>query len=393
MAPTRFPSDRPLDLAALRATEFPIAARRIYLNHASDSPMPARTARAMAARVAVLQDPALEVGQRETFARLARERLGRLLNASPSQIAFLTNVADATATVANGMTWRAGDEIVLVAQEFASFVYPWRNLERLGVRTILVPKDGAATDLDRIEAALTPHTRAVAISHVEYQSGFRNDLVALGRLCRDRGLLFVVDASQSLGSIPVDAAAWQADVVVAVGYKWLMAMHGIAVLLVSEAAMDRIRPVAPGRLSVTGGWQSQDYTLDWYPDARRYQSGAPNWLGIVALAESLGLLEEIGFEESTHQAGTVIDRLVAGLQQQGVTLTSDLRPAHRSLIVSFTTGGTGRDAALASRLAAAGVVLSQRAFGLRLSAHFWNTDEEVDRVLDILDGTLPRDPG
>lgn len=374
------------DVAALRAAEFPVARRVAYLNHASDSPMPARTAAAMAERVAVLQDPARETGQREEHAAAARARLGRLLNAPPAQIGFLTNVAEAMSTVAMGMDWRPGDEVVLVEREFASLVYPWRNLERFGVRPVFVPKSGGGTDLDRVAAALSPRTRAVAISDVEYLTGFRNDLVGLGRLCRERGVLFAVDASQSLGAVPVDAAAWGADVVAAVGYKWLAAMHGIAVLYVAEAAMARIRPVAPGRLSVAGGWQSRDYALDWHPDARRYQGGAPNWLGIVALAASLGLLEEIGADAAMAHARSVLDYLLAGLQRLPVEIASDLRPTHRSQIVAFTTGSEAGDAALVDRLTAAGVAVSLRPFGVRLSVHYWNTAADADRLLDVVAG-------
>ena len=372
-----------VDLTAVRAVEFPVAGCCAYFNHASDSPVPSRAARAITERVALLQDPLLEVRPREDYLRDAQARLGCLLGVPPTQIAFLTNVADATATIANGLDWRAGDEVVLVAGEFATFVYPWQNLDRLGVRSVFVPKDGAATDLDRVESALSPRTRAVAISHVEYQHGFRNDLAALGRLCRDRDLLLVVDASQSLGVYDLDMAALGVDAVVAIGYKWLMAPHGIAVLAVGESTLDRCRPTAPGRYSVAAGWETDDYALNWHPDARRYQGGALNWIGVTALAESLGLLAEVGPRAVEREAIAVADRLVAGLREGPATLTSDPRAAHRSQIVSFTLGSTETDEAFVQRALAAGVVLGRRGFGVRFGAQFWNTADEVDRLLDL----------
>ena len=292
--------------------EFPMAGERVYLNHAVESPIPMRAARAATERIAIGQDPIREEGQREAAGEVAKERLGRLLNVSPAQIAFLTNVSDAVNMVANGIDWRAGDEVVLVQGEFASLVYPFRGLERLGVSTIFVPKNGSATGLHRIADALSARTRVLAISDVEYRNGFRNDLAALGALCRERDILFVVDASQSLGAQPCDMAAWGADVVVAVAFKWLMGLHGLAVIAVGPAAMERIRPSTPGRNGVVGDWEDGDYSLVWQPDARRYQGGALNWLGIVALAESLGLIESAGAAGMSHArrlADCAVDRL------------------------------------------------------------------------------------
>ncbi|MGI9253293.1 MAG: aminotransferase class V-fold PLP-dependent enzyme [Thermomicrobiales bacterium] len=248
-----------------------------------------------------------------------------------------------------------------------------------------MPKREGRTDLALIADAFTPRTRLLAISDVEYQDGFRNDLVALGKLCRDNAALFVVDASQSLGSIPCDAAAWQADVVMAVGYKWLAGMHGIAALAIDGRVMERIRPTAPGRLGVASGWWSEDYTIEWLPDAKRYQTGAPNWLGILALAESLGLQEELGVARSFAQGERVIDRLIAGLQERGVAIVSDLAPARRSHILTFTTGTQDGDASLARRLAERDVIISLRPRGIRAAAHYWNTTEDADNLLAALD--------
>jgi cysteine desulfurase / selenocysteine lyase len=372
------------ELARLRSVEFPLTARWAYLDHATVSPMPARTAATLAERVATLQDPSRETGQREAFAREARERLGRLMNVAPAQIALLANLAEAMAVVANGLPWQAGDEVVIPEREFSSLVYPWLNLARQGVRVVFVPKDGPATALDRIAAAITPRTRIVAVSHVEFLNGFRHDMTALGRLCADRGVLLAVDVTQSLGVLPVDAVAWGADVVAVHGYKWLMAMHGIAALYVSEAAMARIHPTAPGRSSVTGGFESLDYALDWHPDARRYQGGGPNWLGAAALASSLSLTEEIGVERGSAQARSVADAVVAGLQGLPVRITTDLRDAHRSQIVSFSTGTPEGDAALVARGRERGVYLARRAMGVRVAAHFWNSDDDAERLLELV---------
>lgn len=378
----------PIDLTAVRATEFPISDRIAYLDHAAVSPMPARTAAVMAERVAALQDPSREHGQRQAYADEATERLGRLLNAPAKQIALLSNLAEATAIVANGLHLEPGDEVVIPEQEFSSLVYPWLNLEARGVRIVFVPKTGPATDFERIVAAFSPRTKVLALSHVEFQNGFRHDMIELGELCRRHGVLFSVDVTQSLGILPIDAAAWQADVVAAHGYKWLMAFHGIAALYVSEAAMETIQPTAPGRSSVKGGFELLDYALDWHPDARRYQGGGPNWLGAAAVAASLSLVEEIGIETVAKQARAVSDHLLAGLEHLPVTIASDTRPEHRSSILTFTTGSEETDKALVAAAKAANIFIGRRGMGVRTAASFWNNDADADRLLDLMASRL-----
>jgi cysteine desulfurase/selenocysteine lyase len=377
-------------LDQLRATEFPVTERWAYLDHATVSPMPARTAAVMAERVATLQDPSRETGQREAYAEEARQRLGRLMNVPAAQVALVTNLAEAMAIVANGLPWSAGDEVVIPEQEFSSLVYPWLNLERHGVRVVFVPKSGPATDLDRVAAAISPRTRVVAVSHVEFQNGFRHEMDALGQLCADKGVLLAVDVTQSLGVLPVDARAWRADVVAAHGYKWLMAMHGIAGMYISEAAMARIHPTVPGRSSVTGGFESLDFALDWHPDARRYQSGGPNWLGAAAVATSLSLTEAIGIDQAAAHAISVAGTVLEGLHELPVTITSDDRTKHQSQIVSFTTGTVEEDKAIVTAGKDAGVYLGRRGMGVRVAAHYWNSIDDAERLLDVVSATRRR---
>ncbi len=372
------------DFPAIRTQEFAAAAKWTYFNHASDSPLPARAARVLRERIGLLEDPQLTVPAREGYLARAQEYLGRLIGGLPEQIAFLTNISDATSVVVNGLAWNAGDEVIVVSGEFASFVYPWKTLERLGVTVRVVQKEGVATLFDDIEAAITPRTRVLAISHVEYLSGFQNDLQALGALCRGNDVLFVVDASQSLGVIPIDAEVNGVDVLVAVGYKWLMSPHGISVLYVSPDAMEQIRPSTPGRYSVESGWQSVDYGLNWFPDARRYQGGALNWLGVCALAESTGLLDEIGIEQISTASRRICDGFLERIAGLPVRVTSDLRETHRSSILTFTFGLVDVDEDFVEFAAKAGVILGRRAFGIRFGAHFWNNEADLDRLIAVI---------
>jgi len=372
-------------LAGLRAGEFPVSQRLAYLDHAAVSPMPVRTANLMAQRIAALQDPSLEHHDRERLFEEAQGRVGRLMNAPAAQIALLTNLGEAMAIVANGLPLQPGDEVVIPEKEFSSLVYSWMLQERRGVRIVWVPKDGPSTQLARIEAAITPKTRVVAVSHVEFLNGFRHDMVKLGALCRARGVLLVADVTQSLGVLPVDAAAWGADVVATHGYKWLMAMHGIAAMYVSEKAMEQIQPTVPGRSSVLGGFASLDFALDWHPDARRYQSGGPNWTGAAAVAGSLSLTEEIGIEIASKQAMSVSERVLEGLGQLPVTVVTDRRPEHRSSILAFTFGNPEHDAEFARYAKERDVWVGLRHMGIRVAAHYWNSAADADRLIEAIE--------
>jgi selenocysteine lyase/cysteine desulfurase len=378
------------DVEALREAEFPLSRNWAYLDHAAVSPMPNRTAEVLRERIETLQDPSKEHGQREHFADVARQRLGRLMNVPSQQIALVANLAEGMSIVANGMRWRSGDEVVIPEQEFSSLVYPWMNLGRFGVKIRFVPKEGSLTRLDTIAAAITPRTRALAVSHVEFQNGYRHDMETLGELCREKGVLLAVDATQSVGVLPVDTPAWQADVVAAHAYKWIMAMHGIAALYISENIMDRIVPTAPGRSSVTGGFESLDFSLDWHPDARRYQSGGPNWIGAAAVATSLEIVESIGIVPASEQATGVASRILEDLCGMPVTVTTDLDAYHRSQILSFTVGSADGDSAIVAACKENGVYIGKRGMGIRVAAHFWNNNADADRLLEAVDREIRR---
>lgn len=171
----------------------------------------------------------------------------------------------------------------------------------------------------------------------------------------------------------------------AVGYKWLMAPHGISMLYVAERAMERIRPTVPGRYSVAAGWETADYRLEWHPDARRYQGGALNWIGVCALATSLGIFTESGLPTIASAVAETADDLVRRLAALPVEITSDLRPAHRSQIVAFTFGSAAADDAFVSRAADANVILGRRGCGVRVGTHFWTNGADLDRLCDVIE--------
>lgn len=369
----------------LRETEFVAVAGLAYLDHASDSPAPDRTRRVIVERAELLANPLAQVRKREDYLADANRLLAKRLNTTPDRFAYLTNAADSTAAIANGIAWQPGDNVALVQGEYPSFVLPWTRLARYGVDARFAAPNGIATNLDAIEAIIDDRTRAVVISHVDFNSGYRNDLSAIGTLAHARGAIFVVDASQSLGAIPVDVTAWGIDALVCVGYKWLMGVHGISVLYVSETAQEQIVPTAPGRYSVQSGWPFPEYDLDWAESAIRYQGGALNWIGVCAMAESLTLQDEIGADAIAQRVIDLTDAIIDRLDTLPVEVTSSRQPEHRSSYLTFTLGSIEKDDALVEAGRKEQIFFGRRGGGIRVGTHFWNDERDIDRLAALIE--------
>jgi len=367
-------------------TEFPVTETWAYLNHATHGPFSKRTLEAVN-RVAGSWSvpPTMDGALREAAIVTARENVAALAGGNAQRVAFVGNLGDAFSLCAAGIDWRRGDNVVIPRDEFPSVVYPFLNLGRLGVETRFVDKDARGfTDLNRIGDALDRQTRAVVISHVEFMDGFRNDLGAIGRLCRARDVLSIVDVTQSMGALPIDADRNGVDVVAAHGYKWLMASYGFGAIHFSERALERIHPVYVGRLSVNKGFEDLDYALDWREGALRYQTGGINWLSLAAFNASAELIRAADPAQTEQHTLTLTDRLLSAVAERGYVVTSCLDRPHRSQIVSFTSGSRDSDAAIVADLARQHVAVSLRGRGVRVSPYFYNTDGDVDRLIEAL---------
>src|ERR1043166_4475943 len=223
---------------------FPVTERLIYFNHAAISPPPIPTIRAIEAQLKDVQ----ENGSFNFRSWLAvkedsRKLLASLLGARPEQVAFVRNTSDALSTVANGLNWRAGDNIVTFSREFPSNIYPWlRGRDAFGVEVRMCEERYGRIDLSELESLIDDRTRIVAISHVQYASGFRTNLTRLGQAVRRHDALFVVDTIQALGVVPTDVEAEFVDVAAGAGHKWLLAPEGVGYLYLSDLGRERIEP-------------------------------------------------------------------------------------------------------------------------------------------------------
>ena len=362
--------------------QFPSAARQVHMNHAGISPLPQRVGAAIQtfADEAVLLDAAV-YRRWETRAEEVRAAAARLIGARAHEIAFVRSTSEGLSLVASGLAWEPGDNVVTIADEYPSNVYPWFGLRRLGVETRLLARTQARFGPDDVAAVIDGRTRVLAVSAVDWQSGFRADLAALGELCRARDIVFVVDGIQAVGALRVDVAACGVDVLAAGGHKWLLAPEGCGILFVSDRVVERVHPVVLGWKSVDNAVTYLPYHFDLRADAARFEPGSAPHLGIHALGAALDLLLEVGPAAIEARVLDITDELADGLGRRGANVLSPRVGAERSSILTFAVGET---ADLHKALTDSRIVTRQRLGGIRLAPHFYNDADDVARVLDVV---------
>lgn len=373
------------DWSALRGL-FPVARDLVYLNHAAVAPISTRVADA-------LRRYAEEATQRGAFdydraydAEVERVRGGaaELLGAAAEEIAFVKNTTEGLGIVAAGLDWKPGDRVITCDLEYPSNVYPWRSLERRGVETVMLRGRDGRLPLESVEEALRhPQARLLALSSVEYGSGARNDLASLGALCRERGVLFCVDGIQGLGCLPIDVAACGIDFLSADGHKWLLSVEGCGVFYVALRALERVRPRIVGWRSVARPGDYDVYQEELRDGATRFEEGTPNTPGIFGLGAAIDLALEIGVGPIAERVLALTDQLADGLRSRGAAVRSPRGAGEASGIVSFIVPGE-EPTATVRRLRERGIFVVARRGGVRASPHYYNTPDEIDRLLASL---------
>lgn len=364
--------------------EFPLTRSVIYLNHAAVSPLPLRVRNAV---TGFLDDRHLFGGEHFeqwlSAIEHARRATARLLGAEAEEIAFVKNTSEGISTFASGLEWQRGDEVVSIQGEFPANYYPWKLLERKGVRLRLAQPSDGCVSLDLIERSITTSTRVVAVSFVQFLSGYRLDLERLGRLCAERHVLLFVDAIQGLGAFPVDVKKAQIAGLSADAHKWLLGPEGCGVLFVRRDLLDRVQPLTVGWTNFEGWLDFTGREPAWRQDAGRFECGTLNVSGIYGLGAALSLIEEAGVEAIAGRILELTTRLREGLQARGYRLFGPTAPENCSGIVSFYPRQAGADE-VAEQLREERVIVSARKGLMRISPHFYNTHEEIDQVLEML---------
>lgn len=312
-----------------------------------------------------------------------RTRFAALIGASSDEIAFIKNTSEGLSIVAAGFPWKTGDNLVTSDVEFPSNIYPWLRLESRGVEVRMVKSREGRIPREDLFASCDGKTRMIALSSVEFANGYRNDLAPIGEFCRKQGIFFCVDAIQSLGVLPIDVKSCGIDALAADGHKWLLAPEGIGGFYLSREVLEMVEPVVLGWHSVRNRFDFETYDFRLAPDARRFEPGSFNMVGISAFGASLGLLLEVGVERIWERVRRLTDRVIESAERARYEVISPRNPEDRSGIVTFRVPGADPQA-LWKSLLARGVVCSPRLGGIRVSPHFYNTPEEIERFFAIL---------
>jgi cysteine desulfurase/selenocysteine lyase len=368
----------------LARTEFALDPAVTYFNHAAGGVLPIASRDALHAFVdGHAARGVLGVYKTELAMPRFRSIVGGLIGADGSEIATLRNTSDGATILAQGLDLAPGDEILTNRNEFGANAYPWLALRKRGVDVRFIDAPRERMTPGALAAALTPRTRAVAVSWVSFDDGYRHDLAALAEVAHRAGALFFVDAIQGLGAFPFDVNEFGIDACFGGGAKWLMALQGVSFLYVRASVMERIALSLPGWRSVNDMWNFLDYEQPWVSDASRFEGGTPNFIGALSLATSIGVLQQAGIARIGEHVLALTDRLVEGLRRKGAAVDGVRDAACSSGIVRFQM--PGRDPLeLGARLAAAGFVTTNRPSGIRVSPHGYNTFDEVDALLEVV---------
>lgn len=368
-----------------RHPEFPLEQGLIYLNHAAVAPWPKRTAQAVTAfaeqNVVHGSQFYPQWLQKE---RELRQQLQQLLNApSTEDIALVKNTSEALSFVAYGLSWRSGDNIVSSNEEFPSNRIPWQSLADQGVEFREADLNSCTEPEDALFALVDHRTRLITISSIQFASGLRLDLNKIGKFCRQRNILFCIDAIQSLGCVQFDVQACQADFVMADGHKWMLGPEGLGVFYSRPEARERLRLTQYGwhMMADTHNYENKPWSI--HPTAKRFECGSPNMLGIHAWSASLSLLLEIGMQEVEKKAlenAAYTRELIE--QSSRLILLSRHNPALSSAIIVFRHQSAD-NRTLFRTLTDNNVACAMRGQGLRFSPHFYNDFEEIHHAIEL----------
>ena len=365
---------------------FPVTERTVYLNHAAVSPPPTPTIEAVQAQLKDVAEHG-SVNYRSWVATKERARTlaAQMIGARPDQIAFMRNTSDGLSTVANGLRWRAGDKLVTFRYEFPSNIYPWLRLrEAHGVEVRMCQEREGRLDLDEMIGLIDGQTRVVAISQVQYASGFRADLERLGRAARARDALLVVDVIQAMGVVPTNVERELVDVAAAAGHKWLLTPEGVGILYLSDRARERITPTLVGWVSVPEPEDYRNFDQPWNRGALAWETGTTPTALIHGLEASLRLLTDTGVERIASYLEQLTDYLCEKLGGRDYQIVSSRRAGEKSQIVCIRHQGGLDPMKLYSHLKRRNIITAPRGDGLRIAPHLYNTAADIDELVNNL---------
>jgi cysteine desulfurase / selenocysteine lyase len=311
-----------------------------------------------------------------------KKGLAEMINSTPDRIAFTDNTNNGINMLAQSVVWKPNDRVILNDIEFPANVYPFMNLKDRGVQIDFVKSHSGIVSTDDIINAITPETKLISVSQVQFLTGYRIDLETLGKVCKEKGIIFSVDAIQGLGAVRLDVQKSHIDFISCGTQKWLLGLQGLAFIYLSKDLQEKMHPSQPGWLSVEDGWNLLDFKLDLKKTADVFQAGTMNYPAIHVMDASLKLFHEFGFDEIEERILNNSVYFISGLKKIGIIpYLSDVPKKFLSGIVSFEHPSADK---IFHELLHRNIISSLRDRVIRFAHHFYNTQEDIDKVVFVL---------
>ena len=355
----------------------------IYFNHASTAPINTKMKERIEEFVYERSEEARD--NYWAFKDVADETkniIGNMINCSGDRIAFLDNTTNGMIWLASGIDWKPGDRIILNDVEFPANVYPFLQLKEKGVEVDFIKSQNGIVTAEEIIAAIKPATKLISVSYVQFLSGYRIDLEKIGKVCKEKGIIFSVDSIQGLGAIRLDVEKYNIDYLANGTQKWMLGLQGLAFIYVRKELQEKMKSAPIGWLAVKDAWKLLDFDLATKETAERFQPGTLNNLAIYAFNSSMKLFKEFGFDEIEKKVLSNSKYFIDELAKIGYKSPLYSHPEkHLSGIVSFRTENGQK---ILDHLKQRKIVCSLREGYIRFAPHFYNTKNDIDYVVDAL---------
>lgn len=380
-----------IDINQIRE-QFPVVNNLIYFDHAAVAPIHIGSYNAIKEYLEYI----LHYGDKNYMiwhekVETIRKGLAKFINATAEEIAYIDNTSQGISIVANGLPWRKGDNVVIPDIEFPANIYPWLSLKRHGVEVRFVQAVNGEIPVNKIAEKIDKNTRVVSISSVEYSTGYRNDLKAIGELCKTQSNLlknkiyFCVDAIQSLGAFKLDVKEANIDFLSADGHKWFLTPESAGIFYCKKDNLNHLYPASVGWKSVKNPTNFSEIKFDLQESAKKFEEGSLNVAGIIALGASLDLFNSVGMDFIESRILELTKFAANKLIQNGYTLKSTEKDKYRSGIIVFNTSKNTEE--VYKNLLVNNVQASMRSGNIRLSIHFYNTEDEITKFIEILNNS------
>ncbi len=360
-----------------------LKSEKIYFNHASTGPMSDRVKENL---LKLIQNRTGEkIDDYKEFLKTSEEAktiLAELINSEPSRIAFIDNTSNGINIIAQGLNLKSGDRILLNDIEFPANVYPFLNLQKQGIEIDFVKSHDGIVSADDIINSVKDNTKLISISYVQFLSGYKADLEKIGKYCKEKGIVFSVDAIQGLGALSSDVKKCNIDFISCGTQKWLLGLQGFGFIYISEELQEKLESKYVGWTSVQNSWNLLDYNLKLRSSADRFQNGTINTFGVYALNASLKLFKEFGFENIENR---VTDNSLYFIKQlMNIDYNPILPNSTKENIAGIVSIKHEQSKEIFEQLEKKNVICAFREGVIRFSPHFYNIKEEIDVVISKL---------